>query len=272
MKQQFITKKQITNQLTAMGAPTDSVVLVHMSLRAVGAVEGGAEAFLDAMVEYFTRDGGLLCVPTHTWHNLGKEITLDMASDETCVGAFSTVALRDLRGIRSENPTHSMVVFGDREKALRFIADEPFVKSSTAPEGCYGKIYSMGGKVLLIGVAQNKNTYIHAVEELLQIPNRMATRPEKTVIKRLSGELVKRDLLLYYADFTEDVSWRFTKYDTAFRYHGCITDGFVGNAPAQLCDGRKMKDTIELIFRTGKGVDVLKDEEPIPQEFYCKRL
>ncbi len=271
MERKIYTKEQIAAQFQAMGAPTDKVVLAHISLRAVGAVEGGAEALLDAMVEHFTRDGGLLCIPTHTWHNINKEITLDMASDDTCLGAFSSVAIRDPRGIRSENPTHSMVVFGNREKALRFIGDEPFVKSATAPEGCYGKIYSMGGKVLLIGVAQNRNTYIHAIEEILKIPNRMATQPDKTAIRYPSGKIVERDLLLFDADFTEDVSWRFTKYDTPFRYHGCITDGFVGNAPAQLCDGRKMKETVELIFRTGKGVDVLKDELPIPQEFYCNK-
>ena len=271
MERKIYTKNHIKEQLKAMGAPTDKVVLVHISLRAVGAVEGGAEALLDTLVEYFTRDGGLLCIPAHTWHNLGKEITLDMASDDTCLGAFSSVALRDPRGIRSENPTHSMVVFGDREKALRFIADEPFVKSATAPEGCYGKLYSMGGQVLLIGVAQNRNTYIHAIEEILEIPNRMAAQPEKTAIRKLSGETVKRDLLLFDADFTEDISWRFTKYDTPFRYHGCIADGFVGNAPAQLCDCIKMKETVELIFRTAKGVDVLKDEQPIAQKYYCNQ-
>ncbi len=271
MKPIVYTKSDIFEQLRAIGAPRDGVVLMHTSLRAVGAVEGGAEGLLDAMVEYFTKDGGLLCVPTHTWHRLGKEITLDMESDDTCLGAFAAVAIRDGRGLRSENPTHSMVVFGDREKAAAYVADEPFVRSSTAPESCYGKLFSLGGKVLLLGVAQNRNTYIHAVEEILGVPNRMASRPEKTAVRRPSGEIVKRDLFLYDADFTEDVSWRFLKYDTPFRYHGCITDGFVGNAPAQLCDARGMKKTVELIFKTGAGTDVLRDEEPIPQAFYCNK-
>lgn len=263
------TKQDIINSLAKMNAPTDSVVLMHSSLRAVGEIDGGAEALLDAMIEYFTRDGGLFCVPTHTWNNLGKPITVDMSSDETCLGAFSSVAIRDGRGIRSQNPTHSMVVFGDRKKAEQFIADEPFVKSSTAPEGCYGKLYSMGGYVLLVGVAQNRNTYIHSIDEMLGVPNRMETKPNKTTIKMPSGELIHRDLLLYYTDFIDDVSLRFVKYDTPFRYHGCITDGFIGNAPVQLCDARKMKQTVQLIFENSNGVDVLEGEKPIPQKFYC---
>ena len=264
-------KKDIIDQLKAMGAPTNSVVLMHSSLRAIGRVDGGAEALLDTLIEYFTSDGGLFCVPTHTWHNLDKEITLDMSSDDSCLGAFATVALRDGRGIRSESPTHSMVVFGDREKALKFIADETSISSATAPESCYGKLYSMGGYVLLVGVAQNRNTYIHSVEEMLGVPNRMETKPNKTMVKRLSGETVQRDILLYRADFVEDVSWRFVKYDTPFRYHGCITDGFIGDAPTQLCDAVKMKETIELIFNNSGEVDVLCDELPIPQKFYCNK-
>ena len=263
------TKNDIFKQLEAMGAPTDSVVLMHASLRAVGPVEGGAEGLLEALTEYFTRDGGLFCVPTHTWHNLGKGITLDMASDDSCLGAFSGVALRSGKGIRSESPTHSMVVFGDREKALAFVADEPFAASSTAPESCYGKLYTMGGQVLLVGVAQNRNTYLHCVEEMLQIPNRMMKQPVKTTVKRTNGQVVERDVLLYEADFVEDVSWRFVKFDTPFRYHRCITDGFLGNAPAQLCDAVKMKETMELIYRNSAGVDVLDTELPIPQKFYC---
>ncbi len=265
------TKNDIHAQLSNMGVPRDSVVLMHSSLRAVGDVEGGAEGLLDALVEYVTRDGGLFCVPTHTWAMLDDEITLDMTSCKTCLGAFSTVALRDGRGIRSFSPTHSMVVFGDRKKADEFIADEPFVTSATSPDSCYGKLYEMGGKVLLVGVGHNRNTYIHSVEEMLGLANRMEEAPNKTVTKLPSGELVKRDILLFKTDYIDDVSLRFVKYETPFRYHGCIVDGFIGNAPTQLCDAEKMKKTIELIYKNSGGIDVLSDEKPIPQKYYCNK-
>ena len=66
-----------------------------------------------------------------------------------------------------------------------------------------------------------------------------------------------------------DISCRFVKYDTAFRYHGCISDGFIGDAPTQLCDARKMKETIELIYKNAQGIDPLKDEHPILPKLYC---
>lgn len=264
------TKSDITAQLRAMGAPTDSVVLMHSSMRAVGNVDGGAEALLDTLIEYFTRDGGLFCVPTHTWRNLDREITLDMTSDENCLGAFSGIAIRDGRGVRSENPTHSMVVFGDRARAEEFISGEQHIRFGTSADSCYGKLCDMGGKIMLVGVAQNRNTYIHAVEDMLGMPNRVSAETRPVAVKRKSGEVVKRDLFTHYTDFTDDVSLRYTKYETPFRYHGCITDGFLGNAPVQLCDARKIKETLELIFRNSDE-DVLKTEWPIPQKLYCNR-
>ena len=263
------TKTEIIRQLDALHTPKGVPVLFHSSLRAIGPVEGGAEALLHILVEYFTRDGGLFCVPTHTWHNLDKEITLDVESDDNCLGAFSTVALRDPLGVRSENPCHSMVVFGDRKKAQAFVKDELNVPTPTAPNSCYGKLFDMDGYVLLAGVAHNKNTFLHTVDEMLNIPNRMDGKTIPMAVRKKDGQVVKRELRIFYTDYTEDISYRFTKYETAFRYHRCITDGFLGNAPAQMCSARKMKETIELIYQNCGDADPLADEEAIPQKWYC---
>ena len=268
MRDRIYKKKDIIDQLADMGAPRDRAVLAHTSLRLIGNIEGGAEALLDAFIEYFTAEGGLFCVPTHTWHRLGEDVVLDMSSDDNCLGAFSTVALRDGRGVRSENPTHSMVVFGERERAERFVREDAYVTTPTAPESTYGKLFSEGGFVLLAGVSQNKNTYLHAVAEILQLPNRMEKELYKVGVIRKNGERAERDFKLFYADFSDDVSHRFEKYDMALRYRGCIVDGYVGDAPTQLCDARKMKETVELIFRNSGGVDPLATEEPIPPRWY----
>ena len=48
------TKADIFEQLKAMNAPRNGVVLMHSALRLVGKVEGGGEALLSALIEYFT--------------------------------------------------------------------------------------------------------------------------------------------------------------------------------------------------------------------------
>ena len=266
------TKQDIKNELSRMGAPKDSVVLVHTALRTVGEVEGGGEGLLDALIEYFTEDGGLLAVPTHTWANLGTDkITLDLTKAESNLGKFPEIAAADARGIRSENPTHSMTVFGGRERAERFVADDKYVKTPTAPESCYGKLYEWGGKVLLIGVAHNRNTYLHAVDEILGIPNRMSSdKAERVSVRGKDGSIRESELFLFDTDYISDISLRFPKLETAFRYRGAITDGFIGDAPTQLADARIMKETMEIIYKRADGKDPLADEKPIPPVLFIK--
>lgn len=268
MTDRIYRKEDITEQLKLMSAPRGSIVLMHSSLRSVGRVEGGAEALLDALIEYFTAEGGLFCVPTHTWAYLNDEITLDMTSPRNCLGAFSTVAASDPRGLRSENLTHSMVVFGDRERALRFVADEAEISSGTDPRSCYGKIYSERGHILLVGVGHNKNTYIHCISELLKMKNRLTPEPLRARIRKKDGAVEERSIHAHLTDYTNDISQRFPKYETAFRYHGCITDGYIGNAPTQLCDAAGMKRVVEIILERNGGEDPLRDEAAILPKMY----
>lgn len=262
------TKNEIIAQLAAMQLPRDRVVLMHSSLRLVGQMEEGAKTLLDAMIEYFTAEGGLFCVPTHTWANLSKEITLDAADPTTCLGAFSDFAAADPRGVRTLNPTHSMAVFGEASRVAAFVDGEDSISSGTSPESCYGKIYREGGMILLVGVSHARNTYLHCVEEMLGMPNRITKEPREVKIKLPSGEVLTRFVKCHHTDFTNDISLRFPQYETAFRYHGAITDGFVGNAPTQACDAVIMKEVMEKILDRCGDKDPLYDEYIILPSLY----
>ena len=160
----MFTKEQILTQLNNLNVPNGKPVIVHASLRAVGEIHGGAQTLLDALIERFTACGGLLIIPTHTWANFEdkKEIVLDYTSGQTCTGVLSNVALSDKRGYRSYNPTHSVMVFGDKAKEFARLDDN--VLTPCSPKGCHGKIINDGGYVLLIGIGQEKNTLLHCVE------------------------------------------------------------------------------------------------------------
>lgn len=262
------TKEDLFSQLDALGARRDGIVLVHSSLRAVGPFEGGYQAFLDGLISYFTDLGGLLVIPCHTWHRLGEEITLDMASGDNCLGALSTLAAEDGRGLRTDSPTHSVVIFGDRVRAEKFADGEKDALTPTGKDTCYGRLYEEGGQVLLLGVGHNRNTYLHAVDEILGIENRM--EKEKTTpvaVKYPDGRMEKREIYLFHTDYTEDISDRFVKYEIPFRYHRCSKFGFVGNAPSQLCDAGRMKEIMEKIYKNCP-FDPLDTENPIEAKYY----
>lgn len=270
------TKASIISDLTRMNAPRDKAVLVHTSLRAVGEIDGRGEAFLEALIEYFTAEGGLLLIPTHTWDKLINkcDITLDMSSSETCVGTLPGIAAAHPMAHRSLHPTHSMAVFdgktrsGESGPAEDYIASEVFADTPAPPNGCYGKICSMGGKILLIGVSHNRNTFLHAVEEDMDIANRLHAVPSITKIRMPSGEVIERLMRGHHAAGIGDVSLRYPKYEPAFRYYGAIEDGMIGNASVQLCDAQKMAYVLKLTYKRSGGIDLMADEEPIDEKYY----
>ena len=126
-----------------------------------------------------------------------------------------------------------------------------------------------GGYILLVGVGHNRNTYIHCVEEILGADNRVSAECREVAIKLKSGEIVKRSIKTHFTDYITAISKRFPKYEMAFRYHGAITDGFIGNAPTQSCDARIIKETIEKIRNNSGGIDPLYDDDEIPPKWYC---
>lgn len=256
------TRDDIIKQLNAIGPPRDRVVIMHSAYSKVGNIYGGPEAFLDIMVEYFTVHGGLFCIPTHTWDLVDRtDVTLDLGKKYTNLGLLPRLALDREDGIRSENPTHSLVVFGERERALSFIENEARVETPTSPKGCYGKLYSEGGSVLLVGVDHSANTYLHAVDEMLGIP-RLESYPRKLAVRYADGREDKRDIYMF--DESEgDFSHYFNKYYDCFCESGAQRSGKIGDADALLCDAASIKDTLEQIYRRYEGRDPLKESRII---------
>ena len=263
----MFTKAEIRDQLERMGVPRDRVVLVHSSLRAVGEVEGRGEGLLDVLIDHCTAQGGLLCIPTHTWAFGSREFPLDMTAPETCIGTLPNLAARDARGVRTSHPSHSMAVFGDSARVAAFVAGEEKSVTPCHPDGCYGKICDMDGCILLVGVGHNRNTYLHCVEEMMDVPNRLSPIRQRQV-RYADGRVEVRDHCGHRSEGIRDVSAHFPKYEPAFRHHGCIADGHVGNAPTQLCSARGMRDVLYLIRERSGGIELLADDAPLCEAYY----
>ncbi len=262
----MFTKEDLIKQLSSMGAPCGVPVIVHSAYSRVGEVLGGGATLLEALIEYFTADGGLLLIPTHTWDLIGKrKITLDMTEKHTNLGYLSRLALSDARGVRTEHPTHSMVVFG--AWAARFAECERLVETPTSPKGCYGKLYSMGGSVLLIGVTQTSNTYLHAVDEILGTSGRMEKEPMYLSVKRENGDVVSRKIYMF-DESCGDISRNFDIFKEAFEYHGATRSGHLGDAEAILCNAKRQKEVVELIYSRQSGEDILKNGELASEKLY----
>ncbi len=238
-------------------------VTVHCSLKAIGEIEGGAETLLSALKECFASGVGLLVIPTHTW----DERILDLRNPRTCIGVLPTVAARDKEAVRSRHPSHSVAVFGDRAQALDFVRGDESSDTLTSPNGSYGRLYDCDGYIFLIGVGQEKNTFIHCVEEMLGVPRYL---PERVTAKGIDESGAETDRELYWFDEREiaDVSEYFGKFEAALDYHGCIEYGTLGRAKTQMVRARDIKRIIELIYKNADGRELLSDHIPLDPSLY----
>lgn len=189
-------KQQLQDQLESMGLKGDETILIHSSMKSIGEVDGGADTVLDAWMEYFK--DGLLLLPTHTWKTVNADNPVyNPQTTPSCVGLLTNMFMKRDGVIRSLHPTHSMAGYG--KNAAEYLEGEEYNNTPCTPGGCYDRLKDAGGKVLLVGVGHERNTYIHSVEEVLNVPNRLSDMPMELVIELLKeDEDNKNKKLPYY--------------------------------------------------------------------------
>lgn len=266
----IFSKEEIFSQLRFLGVPTDKPVTVHTSLKAIGEVEGRGEGFLDILIEYVTSDGGLLCIPTHTWHRCGGngQITLDVRSNDVCIGTLPRIASTYKNVHRTINPTHSLAIFGNDEKAAAFASLDNSLVSSSDPRGCLGSLIGQNGYILLIGVGQEKNTFLHVVEDMNNVSNRLSEEPYPASVRLADGSIIEKPIKLIAPQGIGDVSRNYPKLEPAFRLGGAIKYGKVGFADAQLCNAKKIAEIFSDIIRKADGKELFADNAPLSNELY----
>lgn len=262
------TKEDITKQLDEMNAGAARIIHMHSSLKAIGQIQGGGDALLDILIEYFTQKGCIFTVPAHTWA-FAKDTsryTLDLINPDSCVGVLSRLALLRPDGIRSMHPTHSVVAFGKGAKELT--DGEENCITTTPKEGFYGKLLQSDGYVLLAGVGHNRNTFIHHIEEIAEVPNRISKNKTLKTVRLKDGTVLEKFTHGVYAEGIGPFWERFPKFEPAFRHFGAITDGFLGDAPVQLCSCRKMTEAFRTVFERSGKAELLGEDTPLKKEWY----
>lgn len=180
------TLESLKKQLNAMGLNSDDHILAHTSMKAIGHVDGGAKTVLDAFCSYFSE--GVFMLPAHTWKTMDEQNNrFDPKKEEACVGLLPNMMLKRSDVHRSLHPTHSVVASG--KKASSYIKGEEDKTTPTPKDGVYGRLKDVKGYILLIGVTQMRNTFIHSIEERKEIANRLTKEP-------ILFELVKEDQIL----------------------------------------------------------------------------
>ena len=213
-------------------------MLVHSSMAALGKVDGGPETVIDALIEAVGKDG-LVVVPTFECE------PFDRRTSATPLGAIPDRLWRRPNAFRSLHPTHSVAAIGRGAEEL--IRDHEKAPTAYAEGTPYHTLAINGGKILLLGVDQDRNTTLHAAEAL-------------------SGAAYLTDITGTYVDDTGNrvtipvalmagPHRDFIGLDRLFRERGIMQTGKIGGAMCRLMDaGAMLEVAMEAMTRDPAAV------------------
>ena len=250
------TETALAADLRRLGIRPGDLVMVHASLKAIGPVEGGAKAVVDALRSAVGPEGTLMGYAS--WDRSPYEETLNGARldeeqrrawppfDPATAGSYRGFGLLnqflvDTPGARrSAHPDASMVAVGPLAARLT----EPHRLGEALGKGSpIDRFVEIGGRVLLLGAPLDSVTVLHYAEAIADIPGKRRVTYEmpilgpdgQTVWQRAedfdSNGILDRFAIEGQPDAVETIA-------TAYAALGRHREGRVGSAHCRLIEAR----------------------------------
>ncbi|NLK22206.1 MAG: AAC(3) family N-acetyltransferase [Epulopiscium sp.] len=248
------TKISLLKDLENLRIDKKGVLLVHSSMKSIGDVKGGADTVLDALSEYMK--DGLLILPTHTWSYINtNNPKFYVETSPSCVGILPEIFRKRPGVIRSLHPTHSIAALG--RDAKEFVSGEEQHDTPCARQSVWGRLYDKKATIMLLGVDLKKNTFIHSVEEWVDIPGRMTDEHEQLYTVLPDETEISIPSRRHCGKTWSDHFWKVDDY--------CIKNkamykGQFGDAEVRICDSFKMANLLLALLE--KNPDLFSDNAP----------
>lgn len=255
------TKLSLMNDLKEMGLKNTDALMVHSSMKSIGDVEGRADTVVDAFMEYFKE--GLFMTPTHTWKQMSSEYaTFDPKTESSCVGIIPNIFQNRPGVVRSLHPTHSIAAYG--KDAQTFIQGEENADSPCPKGGCWDRLKDIDAKILLLGVTHARNTYIHSIDEVLDIPGRLTDETTLMHIVMPDGTIKDVNMHRHFCKVlgTGSFSAHFDKMTEIFYVLGAARKVRFGDADCILCEAKKLFEICRKLYEIDPDCVVARDEIP----------
>jgi aminoglycoside N3'-acetyltransferase len=239
--------RDLAAQLQALGVDHGGVLLVHMSYRAVRPVEGGPEGVIDALLAA-VGETGTVVMPSWT-DNDDAVFDPSVSPANSDLGITASLFWRR-PGVQRGNHPFAFAALGPKAAA---ITADPLPLPPHRLESAVGRVFELGGQVLLLGVGHDSNTTIHLAEALAGVP--YGVPKHITVLQ--DGEPARIDYLE-----NDHCCQRFAFADEWLRERGLQREGTVGNAQARLLRSRDIvevvgerlrADSLVFLHRAGSG-------------------
>ncbi len=252
-------KQSLKADLNRMGIKANDVLFVHSSMKSIGSVEKGADTVLDALSE--SLEDGLLILPAHTWNYINAlNPVFDVRKSRTCTGIL-TELFRNRNGVvRSLHPTHSVCALGCG--AEEYVKGEELKDTPCAPDSCYGKLYGLNAKILMIGVDFSKNTTVHCIEETANVPGRLSVEKEQLYSVDYDG------IVHFVPSFRHKNanSFNYRKLEPVMFAKKAMKEVEFGDAKCLLFSVKDLFEvTLDLL---SKSILLFEDEKAVPKDWY----
>jgi aminoglycoside 3-N-acetyltransferase len=221
------TAASLTADLSKLGVEPGGVLLVHTSFKAVGPVEGGPLALIDALRSVLGPLGTLV-MPTMT---AGDSVFDPTTTPTVDMGITAELFWRQPGVLRSTHPGGS---FAARGPQAAFICQPQRLSPPHGADSPVGRVYELAGQILLLGVTHGENTTLHLAEAIASVPYSVS-HPCVVVV---DGEA--RSVPIAETDHCCE---NFRHADAWLRGAGQQREGHVGNAHARLCNARDIVAT-----------------------------
>lgn len=230
-------KSDLQNILTNAGIKRGDNLLIHSSLRAIGFIDGGADALLDAFIDVVGRDG-TIAMPSFCYSWNIPQPYFDIRSTPGKTGVLTEIFRNRPGTERSLNPTHSVLAFGPR--ATEFLANH-LEKEALGIDSPIDRIARAGGYVLLIGVAHTANSTIHIGEAYAGVQKFHSMEGPLPIARVLmpNGNIIEHQI-----DCSTSCSRAFNAVDYVLRKQRMISDFTLGNAWSYIMRGQDVIDVV----------------------------
>lgn len=251
------TKNSLIKDIEQTGIRKNGTLLIHSSMKAVGLVEGGGDTVLDAFIDYMKE--GLLLFPTHSWSNENlRDGIYDPKTEASCVGILPNLFMKRAGAIRSMHPTHSVTAMGSMGQS--YVLRDSNVRTPCPRNGCFGGLYDEEAQLLFLGATLKTNTFIHSIEEWLNIPDRINAQSRKIKLLFEDGDIRENDFYGHYST-RGDVSKNYDKLLVPMIHMGIAKEVKIGNAVSYVVEVKPMADWVVGLLK--KNPTLFDDDRPI---------
>lgn len=243
---EWITQRQLVDDLQRLGVSAGQVLMVHSSVRAVGSIVGGPNTIIQALLDVLTPAGTLIMYVG--W----QEAPTDISDWPEAVRALfyqehppydprTSRAVRD-HGIlvecfrtwpgviRSAHPDCSMAAIG--AKAEWVTAAHPFMYGYGIGSPLH-KLCELGGFVLMLGAPLDTITLLHYAEDRAALPDKRVKQYRCPILS--AGQTVWVDLEEYdTSDTVIDAHYEFDQIARDYLATGEGRTGLIGRAQSYL--------------------------------------